>query len=238
MSQIRYDGAARRYAIIAGVGALAASLAAAAPVPARAQSLTVLPVSIQMEPGQKSTSLTIINQGDSPTAVQVRVYAWDQNDGPDGNQVLVPTDEVLTSPPARDARTVRRPDPATHPAPSAPGWGESAYRILIDQIPTPSAPGTVQIALRLSIPIFAEPAGQAAAHVTFHMERSARSGLSGGGQRRRPSRNLSRHRPDHVKGRRPEGRRQRLSVRAGRRHAPLANRKRRRPDRSRAGPFT
>ena len=46
--------------------------------PARAQSLTVLPVSIQMAPGQMSSELMVINMGDTETSVQVRAFIWSQ----------------------------------------------------------------------------------------------------------------------------------------------------------------
>ncbi|WP_404712932.1 molecular chaperone [Sphingomonas sp. MMS24-J13] len=159
-----------RRSMCAASSMIAASLLALGAGRATAQSLTVLPVTVQMAAGQKSASLTIINQGETETAVQVRVYAWNQSDG---SQVLVPTSDVIVSPPLATV------------APSAaqvlrlvlkrqPQGQELTYRILVDQIPTAAAaPGTVKIALRLSIPIFAEPAERVASHVRFHMERSA-----------------------------------------------------------------
>jgi fimbrial chaperone protein len=136
---------------------------------AMAQSLTVLPVTIQMAPGRMATVLTIINQGDIETAVQVRTFAWNQ---PDGNDQLTASEEVLASPPlatippgaTQVVRLVlRRP----------PQGQEASYRILLDQIPPAAAPGTVRVALRLSIPIFAEPATRVSPHVQFHIERDA-----------------------------------------------------------------
>ncbi|KUZ98489.1 chaperone protein EcpD [Burkholderia ubonensis] len=134
-----------------------------------AQSLTVLPVIIQMAPGRMATALTVINQGDSETGVQVRAFAWNQ---PDGNDWLTSSEEVLASPPlatiapraTQIVRLVLRRPPQEH---------EATYRVLLDQIPPPAAPGTVRIALRLSIPVFAEPATRVAPHVKFHIERDA-----------------------------------------------------------------
>lgn len=61
----------------ATAGAFAAGLAVlASGTPADAQSLTVLPVNITMAPGQMATTLTVINQGDSETSVQIRALAW------------------------------------------------------------------------------------------------------------------------------------------------------------------
>jgi fimbrial chaperone protein len=42
---------------------------------AMAQSLTVLPVTIQMASGRMATVLTVINRGDTETAIQVRTFA-------------------------------------------------------------------------------------------------------------------------------------------------------------------
>jgi fimbrial chaperone protein len=136
---------------------------------ARAQSLTVLPVTVQMAPGQSAASLTVINQGDRETTVQIRAFAWTQTDG---NDELATSAEVLASPPlgtipagtTQVVRLVLRRPPQGH---------EASYRILLDQIPPTAEPGTVRIALRLSIPIFAVPKTRAVPHVQFHVEEKA-----------------------------------------------------------------
>ncbi len=133
-----------------------------------AQSLTVLPVNIQMRPGEGATSLTVINQGSAVNAVQVRVYAWDQSTGTDQ---LVPSDRIQISPPLATinpgaSQVVRL---ALRRAPEA---REDTYRILVDQIPAPAEPGTVRIALRLSIPVFAQPKGRIAPMVGYSIARS------------------------------------------------------------------
>lgn len=135
--------------LAAAVGVLLALPA----TPAGAQSLTVLPVTIQMPPGQMAGALTVINQGDAESAFQVRAFAWSQ---PRGETELAPTDALLVSPPLgtiapRGSQVVRL--VLRRPAQD----GEASYRILLDQLPPPAAPGTVRVALRLSIPVFAEP---------------------------------------------------------------------------------
>jgi fimbrial chaperone protein len=142
--------------------------------PAEAQGLTVLPVSIQLVPGQMATALTVINQTDSETAFQVRAFAWAQSGA--GDDQLTPTNELLASPPlgtigagaTQVVRLVLRRPASGH---------EAAYRILLDQIPPPASPGTVRIALRLSIPVFAEPAGRVAPHVQWRIENDGRQAL-------------------------------------------------------------
>ncbi|MBU2718151.1 molecular chaperone, partial [Acidithiobacillus ferridurans] len=130
-------------------------------------SMTVLPVTIQMAPGQKATTLTVINHGHREIAFQVRAFAWTQLHG---RNKLTPTAELLASPPlgtlAPGGRQIirmvlRRP----------PQGREASYRILLDEIPPPAAPGMVRIALRMSIPIFAEPQTRVAPHVLWQVER-------------------------------------------------------------------
>jgi fimbrial chaperone protein len=163
----------RRVAAACGlVGMLVAfSACTTARAQAPAQPLTVLPVSIEMAPGQMATTLTVINQGDSATSLQVRAFAWTQPGS--GDDQLAATDDLLASPPlatvAAGATQVvrmvlRRP----------PQGQEASFRLLLDQLPPPAAPGTVRFALRLSIPVLAEPATRVAPHVQWRVE-------SGGG---------------------------------------------------------
>ena len=143
--------------------ALAASLAAGG------QALSVLPVSIFLSPGQKTTSLTVTNQGTTETAIQIRAYAWSQKG--DEDPLTASSDVVLSPPLARIApgatQVVRL---ILHQPPQG---RESTYRILIDQIPPPAEPGVVHVVLRLSIPIFAKPMIRAFPDVQFHLERNA-----------------------------------------------------------------
>jgi fimbrial chaperone protein len=136
---------------------------------AGAQSLSVLPVNIEMAANQLATTLTVVNQGDKETSVQIRALAWKQIDGVED---LTPSDDVIVSPPiatiaagaTQIVRLVLR---------KAPTGREATYRILLDQIPPAAAPGTVRIALRLSIPVFAAPATKVASRVNFRIEHKA-----------------------------------------------------------------
>jgi len=136
-------------------------------IAAKADSLTVLPVTVQLAPGQKTTTLTVINEGNRETSFQIRAYIWRQNET--GDVQLTDTDGLLASPPlgtvAPGARQVIR-----LVLRQTPQGKEATYRILVDQIPPPAAPGTIQIALRLSIPIFAPPDARVAPHVVWRIE--------------------------------------------------------------------
>ena len=156
---------------VAAAYSLAATLIAVflSPFGAGAQSLKVVPVNILMQPGQKADTLTVINDGSTTTAIQVRVYAWSQ---PEGKDQLAATDEVLASPPIvtiapGDSQVIRLLLRQT------PQGREATYRILLDQIPPPAEPGIVHMVLRLSIPIFAQPATRALPHIQFQVEQSA-----------------------------------------------------------------
>ena len=158
-SRIRGAHRLNAAAVLAACVALGASQA-------KAQALTVLPVNIELAPGQMTSTLTIINNGDAATSIQVRALVWDQADG---TEHLGPSDDVAVSPPiatmapgaTQIVRLVLR---------RAPQGQETSYRILLDQILPPAAPGTVRLALRLSIPVFAQPPTRAVPHIQYHVE--------------------------------------------------------------------
>jgi fimbrial chaperone protein len=158
--------------ILAGAAA-ALAIAAPASAPAWADGLTVLPVTIELAPGQTVAAIRVINQGDAKTAFQVRGFAWSQ---PGGADQLLPTDAFLASPPmgAIDPGATQVVRVMVRAGPQAQ---EATYRILLDQIPPAAAPGNVRIALRLSIPVFAEPAAHAAPHLQWSLQSAGREAV-------------------------------------------------------------
>jgi fimbrial chaperone protein len=149
------------------VAALAALVFLALAQPASAQGIMVAPINVQMGPGQSATVLTVINQGDRETSFQIRAFGWQQTQS--GDDQLVPTDDLLASPPlatlppgaTQIVRLVLR-----HP----PQKREATYRILFDQLTPPAQPGLVHVALRLSIPVFAEPPDRLTPQVQWRIE--------------------------------------------------------------------
>lgn len=133
---------------------------------AGAQALSVLPVNIVIGPGERASSLTVTNQGASKTSVQIRAFAWNQDEDKD---LLSPNGVVIVSPPiatlapgaSQVVRLILR---------DGAQFRENTYRILLDQIPPPAEAGVVHVVLRLSIPIFAEPRSRANPDVKFHLE--------------------------------------------------------------------
>ncbi len=121
---------------------------------AQAAYLEVSPVIVELAAKQSTTTVTVANRSDAPTAVQLRVYRWSQAGDQD---VMDPTDEVVVSPPIFTSmpgqiQTIRL---------LLRGGATSAernYRMLINEVPPPVGPGRhVVMALRLSIPIFSPP---------------------------------------------------------------------------------
>lgn len=149
-----------------------AALAVLAAGPAAAQSLGISPVTLQLAPGQAATSLTVTNQGDRPTAIQLRAFAWSHAKGADE---LIPSDQLVVSPPIATiapgatqlVRLMLR---------RAPQGNEGSFRILLDQIPAAAEPGVVQVALRVSMPVFAAPKTRIAPQLKYHFEH--RGGVS------------------------------------------------------------
>jgi fimbrial chaperone protein len=134
---------------------------------ARAQGLSVLPVNVFLPPGQRAASLTLTNNGDRPTSMQVRAYDWSQKNDEDqlaDSKILAVSPPLFTIAPTgtQVVRLILR---------QTPVGGEATYRIILDQIPGPNEPGVVQMVLRLSIPVFAAPAMKVVPQNAFHLER-------------------------------------------------------------------
>lgn len=123
-----------------------------------AAGLQVAPISLQFLPSSPAQGLWLTNTGSNTLHAQVRVFDWTQNDGQD---VLTPTQALAASPPmlslAPGARQLVRVIRLGAPD---PGGDESAYRLLVDELPQPDAPQQtgVRYVLRYSIPVFTAPA--------------------------------------------------------------------------------
>ncbi|MDP9096968.1 MAG: fimbria/pilus periplasmic chaperone [Pseudomonadota bacterium] len=129
-----------------------------------AQSLEVAPVSIQLAPDQRTTSLTVTNRSNAPVVIQIRPFLWRETDN---TVTLTPTSALAVSPPfaeiasgqTQSVRIVLR---------EPPGVAEATYRVFVDQLPPANAPG-IHVALRLSLPVFAAPSARAAAALVWQV---------------------------------------------------------------------
>lgn len=120
-----------------------------------AASIRLSPVSVEILSDQSASSISLYNQSNESSDLQVRVFEWRQNAGQDQ---LIPTDEIAVSPPflklqpndSYNLRVVR-----INPVPVS---GEQTYRIIIDELPKPidnrKVDQGVNVLLRSSLPLF------------------------------------------------------------------------------------
>jgi fimbrial chaperone protein len=138
-------------------GALLAALAA---LPAEAGTFSVSPVRIYMQPRERATAITVVNEGDTELVMQADLFAWKQK--PDGTDDLVPTEDLILAPPIlklapRSRQVLRLAN--LRPAPSDV---QQTYRMVVREIPEAKPnDGTVQVqvALAFSLPVFITPQG-------------------------------------------------------------------------------
>ena len=146
------DISTKRIHPLAGLAGVALCLLALVP-PVLAADLGVDPVSVELSPKQQSATVTISNQSDQATSIQIQAVAWSQHNGED---VYTPSKELLVSPPIvtigpKGEQIVRlalrrKVDPAR----------ELSYRIYLQELPQQPAPGFtgLRFALRIGLPVF------------------------------------------------------------------------------------
>ncbi|MGE4410976.1 MAG: molecular chaperone [Sphingobium sp.] len=137
---------------------LAALAVTGAPSSLAATPLLIWPVDPEIRQDQGSAALWLENRGDQPAMMQVRIFRWTQQNGEDRHedqQDILPSPPIMTIPPG--AKQMVR---LTSPLAARP-VGESAYRIIVDEIPTSSGADTqhqggagIRFQMRYSIPLF------------------------------------------------------------------------------------
>ncbi|WP_373358865.1 molecular chaperone [Acinetobacter lactucae] len=120
-----------------------------------AATIRISPVNVEILSNQSASSISLFNQSNESTDLQIRVFEWVQKNGQDE---LIPTDEIAISPPflklkpndSYNLRVVR-----INPAAIS---GEKNYRIIIDELPKPvdsrKAAQGINVLLRSSLPVF------------------------------------------------------------------------------------
>lgn len=122
-----------------------------------AGTFSVSPVRVNLSAQQKVASLTVLNQGQEATTIQLEVLAWSQDQ--DGKDVFEPTKNILATPPVfvlqPNAKQVIRLG-LRKPAMSQQ---EDSYRLFLQEVPPPPKEGFngLSVALRMSIPVFVQP---------------------------------------------------------------------------------
>jgi len=120
---------------------------------ATAASLALVPVRLALTAKQPIGALTVRNDGDEATVVQLEVAGWAQSDGRD---VYTATSEILATPPIFTVAPggsqlvrvgMRRPADANH---------ELTYRLFLQEVPPPPKADFkgLQVALRFGVPVF------------------------------------------------------------------------------------
>jgi fimbrial chaperone protein len=150
---------------------LTAALLLGASSAARAGSLQVEPVLLDVTAPGAATTVTLRNQGATAIDAQIRVYRWSLVNG---EEKLEPTNDVVASPPAVSlapkaeyiARVVR--------VSKSPVKGEESYRLMVDQLPDLSQQknGMVNLLVRYSIPVFFGTADKKSPTVAWSLTRS------------------------------------------------------------------
>lgn len=147
-----------KHGLLSATLSLIALVLLAAPRPAGAQqpgSLLIWPVNPVIEGDARAAALWLENPGKSPITLQVRIYAWAQQDG---RNVYAPQDEVIGTPPIVSIEPGQRQLVRLTRTTPPPAIAETPYRIVVDEVPTANAsvaPGaSVSFRMRYSLPLF------------------------------------------------------------------------------------
>jgi fimbrial chaperone protein len=139
--------------------AAALLFATAMATPCAGGVFSVTPVRIFMTPKDRAVAVTLTNEGEQAVALQAELNVWSQS--PDGTDVLMPTEDLVLSPPiiklAPKVRQVVR-LASLKPADAS---RQLTYRLIVREIPEAANPGKniqVPVALALSMPVFITPA--------------------------------------------------------------------------------
>ncbi|KAA8996952.1 molecular chaperone [Affinibrenneria salicis] len=126
-------------------------------------SLLVWPIYQVIEADEKGSALWLENRGAQPIPVQIRIFAWKQIDFQDR---YAEQDDVVASPPFATLEPGKRHLVRLMRAGQAASAPESAYRIIIDEIPpapdsqsSKNAGVGLQFQMRYLLPLFLDGSG-------------------------------------------------------------------------------
>ncbi|WP_207459051.1 molecular chaperone [Azospirillum sp. SYSU D00513] len=135
---------------------LGAALAGSAQ-PARAGSVELYPVRVDLSATGATSAMRVRNTGAGRLTMEVRTVRWSQSAGEDAYE---PTRTVLASPPVFELQPGQEQVVRLGLLDRAVPAREGAYRVFLQELPEPSPTGggAVQTLLRISVPIFVAPA--------------------------------------------------------------------------------
>jgi len=137
---------------------------------AQAGSFSVNPVRVTLSASQTVAAVTVRNEGTEPTVVQLETSSWSQSDG---QNVLVPSTEILATPPILTiapgtSRIIRV---GLRRAPDA--QRELTYRLFLREVPPPTPLAqALRVALLISMPIFVDPPHKPAPEIHWRAVRT------------------------------------------------------------------
>jgi fimbrial chaperone protein len=143
------------------------------PCLASAAGWEIDPIRVELSAKQPTTAVTVKNESDQPTTIQIQAVSWSQKNGED---IYRSTSELIVSPPivtiAAHGEQVLRVG-LRHKVNNAV---ESAYRINLQELPSPPTPefSGVKVALRIGLPVFVQSkAGKTAPKTAWTAVRQA-----------------------------------------------------------------
>ena len=126
--------------------------------PALAGPFSVSPVRIYITPKDKAVAVTITNEGNEELVMQADLYTWKQK--PDGEEELIPTEDLLLSPPIIKIAGKSRQVVHLARLNRAPSDRQLTYRMKVREIPEAKQNTgnlQLQIAIAFSLPVFITP---------------------------------------------------------------------------------
>ncbi len=141
-----------------------------------AGSFQVNPVRVELSAQEKSAVIRVLNTGDETVTIQSQVLAWSQQDGTDQ---LIPTREVLVSPPIFRLKPGATQIVRVGLLRQIDEHRELSYRLQIEEIPSPPAPDFkgLQVALRIGMPVFIKAKDKAAQDLHFSVSKPTNGNL-------------------------------------------------------------
>lgn len=141
-----------------------------------AGSFQVNPVRVELSAQEKSAVIRVLNTGDETVTIQSQLLAWTQ---PDGIDQLIPTREVLVSPPIFKLKPGATQIVRVGLLRQIDDRRELSYRLQIEEIPSPPAPDFkgLQVALRIGMPVFVKAKDKVAQDLRFSVSKPVNGNL-------------------------------------------------------------
>jgi fimbrial chaperone protein len=134
------------------LGILTATSLALSATLAGATTLSISPISIEVQAPGGASRVTLENAGKDVVQAQIRVFKWVQENGKDK---LVPTRDVVASPPAIKMEPGKKTVVRVVRISKTPVESEESYRLIVDEVPQPAKNAkAVSFAIQYSVPVF------------------------------------------------------------------------------------